>query len=510
MTKRLVNPVMISLILILLSCKGEAQKGPESIRPEQIRKPAAAGTFYPGNKEELSHMIAALLNRAETQSIQGNAIGIWAPHAGYVYSGQIAANAFGQVKDLKPDVIVLIGCSHTTWFEGASIGPWLAYETPLGDVPVDQPLVSAIRQSCDLIHSRTDVHLKEHSLEVQCPFIQTVFPGVPIVPIILGQTDAGEFNRIVFAVAKAVKNRKVLLVASSDMSHYPDYQDAIQADHMMIEAVSTFDPDALRRANAEVMNKRLPNQQCTLCGLDAVIAVMKISKALGANQTAILPYANSGDVSGDRSRVVGYGAAVFYQKGEDMHSGKNSLEDIPFTKEEIDQLFQVARESILSALKGERQPTWHIDSPHLNLKRGVFVTLTNKGMLRGCIGHFGQDLPIWQIAQQMAIAAATEDYRFAYNPVTIKEMVQIDIKISILSDLVKVDSYKDIEVGKHGVWVKMGGRSGTYLPEVATEQGWNRTQMLESLCAEKTGIPRDAYKGDAELYIYTSQILKEQ
>ena len=186
------------------------------------------------------------------------------------------------------------------------------------------------------------------------------------------------------------------------------------------------------------------------------------------------------------------------------------MEDIPFTKEEIDQLFQVARESILSALKGERQPTWHIDSPHLNLKRGVFVTLTNKGMLRGCIGHFGQDLPIWQIAQQMAIAAATEDYRFAYNPVTIKEMVQIDIKISILSDLVKVDSYKDIEVGKHGVWVKMGGRSGTYLPEVATEQGWNRTQMLESLCAEKTGIPRDAYKGDAELYIYTSQILKEQ
>jgi AmmeMemoRadiSam system protein A len=183
------------------------------------------------------------------------------------------------------------------------------------------------------------------------------------------------------------------------------------------------------------------------------------------------------------------------------------FEDIPFSKEEKEKLFQIATESIESALQKKSPPQFEVDEANLLLKRGVFVTLTNRGRLRGCIGHFGADYPIYVIVSRMAMAASTEDYRFHMNPITLEEMPEIEIKISILSDMKKIDSIDEIEVGKHGIWIKQGMRGGTYLPEVATEMKWNKTEFLEHCCVEKAGLPRDAWKKDAEVYIYSSQIL---
>ena len=184
--------------------------------------------------------------------------------------------------------------------------------------------------------------------------------------------------------------------------------------------------------------------------------------------------------------------------------------DIAFSADEKAKLFRIARETVLAALKGERMPEFTVSEPNLLVKRGVFVTLTNHERLRGCIGHFGADFPLYQIVAEMARAAAVEDYRFAGDPVTVEEMKDVTIKISVLSEMEKIRSVDQIEVGKHGIYVRQGNRGGTYLPEVAVDMGWDRTEFLEHCCLEKAGLPADAWKKGAEIYIYSSQVLSEE
>jgi AmmeMemoRadiSam system protein A len=349
-------------------------------------------------------------------------------------------------------------------------------------------------------------------VEVQVPFIQTVLPGVPIVPVVIGgDLPYGDCKEIARAMARAIGDRKVLIVASSDMSHYPSYQDAYDVDLRLLDKVADFDVRGVSNYNAVTLRRNIPGLDCAMCGTSALVTVMLTAQELTAKRARVLPYVNSGDVSGERHRVVGYGAAVFFRDENTMSRGGNDmLEDIPFTDEERKTLFEIARKSIVCALKREPVPAFTPSEDRLNLKRGVFVTLTNRGRLRGCIGHFEPDFPLWQIVSQMAVAAATQDYRFAYDPVTLPEMDDIDIKISVLSELKKIDSFEEIEVGKYGIWIQKGGRGGTYLPEVATELGWDRTEFLEHCCMEKAGLPKDAWKKDADVFIYSSQILNER
>jgi len=185
-------------------------------------------------------------------------------------------------------------------------------------------------------------------------------------------------------------------------------------------------------------------------------------------------------------------------------------DEIQLTAVEVRRLFEIARMAIEEALLEKNPSNLEVQESALCLDRAVFVTLTNAGFLRGCIGTFSADQPLWAAVREMAAAAATQDYRFASNPITVEEFSHIDIKISILSERRRVNDIQEIEVGRHGVWVEMHGRGGTYLPEVAVEQGWNRVQLLEHLCAEKSGLSRDAYKKGAKIYIYTSQIFSEK
>jgi len=478
----------------------------------QVRQAARAGQFYPGSPSDLRQMIDGFLQKAEDIDVGGDIIGMLVPHAGYEFSGQVAANAYRLIRGRRYDVVVIIGPSHYVGLEGASIGDWTAYSTPLGEASVDVPLVRRLKESSSLISMVPDAHRYEHSVEVQIPFIQTVLPGVPIVPIVIqGDIDYGKSEKIAKAIVKAAGDKNVLLVASSDMSHFPTYQDAYDVDLRMLDAVGTFDPKEILRLNYYLMQKGIQNLECVLCGPGALITVMTAAKELDARKVQILPYANSGDVSGERHRVVGYGSAVFYTKSKKTSRGGNGMMDeVAFSKEEKEKLFSIARKSISSALQKEPIPTFSPTESNLQLKRGVFVTLENKGQLRGCIGHFLADYPLYRIVSEMAVAAATQDYRFMYNPVTPGEMDDINIKISILSALKKVDSIDEIEVGKHGIWIRQDNRSGTYLPEVATELGWNKIEFLEHCCVEKAGLPRDAWKKGADIYIYSSTILNEK
>jgi AmmeMemoRadiSam system protein A len=382
----------------------------------------------------------------------------------------------------------------------------------LGAIPVDRKLVQALDLASEEIDITPGLDQGEHSIEVQFPFLRFALPGVPVVPMVIGSLSLEKCEHIAQAIAQVVQNKSVLLVASSDMSHYPSYESACKADKEVLSAVAGLDTKKIFSLERDLPNRGIPNLECALCGASAVVTVIRAVQHLGGNKVQVLPYANSGDITGERDRVVGYGAAVFYheQVGRSNNKGGSTVEEIAFTEEEKKKLFQIARAHIQAALSGERPPEFHVTEPNLLLKRGVFVTLTNHGRLRGCIGHFEPDLPLYEIVAQMAVMSATEDARFFHDPITKEELDDIDIKISILSPLKKIDSIDEIEIGKHGIWVRWGRQSGTYLPEVAVEMGWNREEFLEHCCVEKAGLPRDAWKKGAEIYIYSSQVLKEK
>lgn len=491
---------LILLILIHFYGTGYAQN---------IRPATKAGQFYPANPIELREQVQTFIRNTFQHSIQGHIKAIWVPHAGYVFSGQVAGSAYAYLQNCEYDAIILIGPSHYMPLQGAAIGNWDAFSTPLGLISVDHVLSEKLLTTSSLVKCIPGAHKLEHSLEVQLPFIQTVLPHTPILPIVVGDLSLKQSRQLASDIVRICEGRNILLVASSDMSHYPQYKDAVRVDGQIIEAVEKMDSKLVNQLNQSLMRKRIPGLQCVMCGQAALVTVMMASKAMDAKISKVLPYLNSGDISGERSRVVGYGAALFIAEEYKMQE-KKSVEDIDLSKEEIQRLFQIAREGIHAALAKKTIPEIDDLPENLQLKRGIFVTLTNQGRLRGCIGNFSPYASLAKMVQELAMASATQDYRFAYHPVTLDEMDKIDIKISILSELKKVNSAHEVEVGKHGIWIKQGGRSGTYLPEVATEMNWNREEFLSHCAAEKAGLSPDAWKEDAEIYVYTSQILNEK
>lgn len=471
-----------------------------------VREPAVAGTFYSADSARLAATVTGFLHAASIVNMPGEIRAILAPHAGYVYSGAVAAEAYRAVLDCGQhfDAVLVIAPSHRHPLKGVSVAPYAAYHTPLGSVAVHRALSEAIVRRCDAATAVKAAHVREHAVEVQLPFIQTVLPGVPIVALTVGQVTETAHRALVNDIIAAIGSRNVLIVASSDLSHFPCSRDAVKIDGAVMHAVGRFDMIALERLHRLIGFEDVPGLSCALCGWPALKLVMALSKRLHAAEAKVLMYAHSGDVTGDLKRVVGYGSAVFYQPKEERR-----VEEMQLTKQEKKRLFEIGRSAMQSALEMKSLPEFEVKEPALNAKCGVFVTLTNEGFLRGCIGTFSEGQPLWQAVRDMAVAAATQDYRFAANPVTLDELAHIDVKISILSQRRLIKQIDEIQVGLHGVWVEMHGRSGTYLPEVAVEQGWNRIQLLEHLCAEKSGLPRDAYKKGAKIYIYTSQILSE-
>ncbi len=473
-----------------------------------------AGQFYPEDPRKLQDQVNAYLNRAFLKTIQGNITAIWVPHAGYVFSGQIAGNAYAYLQNRFYDAILVLGPSHYFSIRNAAVSNCDVFATPLGEISVDRQLSDLLVKSSDLIDIIPLAHQQEHAIEVQLPFIQTVLPDIPIVPIVVGQLSYRQSKALAHDIEKACKGKNVLLIASSDMSHYPAYHDAVRVDWQVLKAVECFDARSVYELNHSLMKEGVPGLQCVMCGPAALVTVMLAAKAMQAKVVQMLPYANSGDVSGERNRVVGYGSALFVSKESIMQNqhlqNQPQSEDIQFSKNERIRMFQIVHESIRAALEKKPLPETDDISSNLNLKRGVFVTLANKGRLRGCIGNFSPYAPLIKMIQDLAVASATQDYRFSYNPVTLKELTDIDIKISILSELQKVDSAEDVIVGKHGIWVKQGNRSGTFLPEVATEMHWNREEFLTHCCADKAGLSPDAWKDEADIYVYTSQILDEK
>jgi hypothetical protein len=260
-----------------------------------------AGTWYPGHPATLRSAIDQYFGRV-SDMVTGDITALVAPHAGLMYSGPVAAHAYRQLEGRSYDVIVLVGPSHHVGFEGVAIVARGVFETPLGDIDISPDDADMIIASCPVVAEVPAAHRREHSLEMQLPFLQRVLPGVPIVPLVMGHQSRATIASLADGLASALASRRALLVASSDLSHYHDSSRAAMLDRVIVEAVDRFDPEAVERALA-----RDPGHAC---GGGPIVSVMRAARALGAADARVLCYADSGAVSGDASAVVGYCAAV--------------------------------------------------------------------------------------------------------------------------------------------------------------------------------------------------------
>jgi AmmeMemoRadiSam system protein B/AmmeMemoRadiSam system protein A len=484
--------------------------------PGDIHACQGAGTWFPGDPEELATMVDSYLAEAEKDAakIEGEPIALIVPHAGYIYSGWVAAHAYRQVEGLDYDTVVIIGDTHTGG-GAAPISVWArgAYETPLGAVSVDEEVAAALLSADSRILFDRAGHESEHPVENQLPFLQRTLDGdFKVVPIVL-HDDSLEIAEVLSqALVKALTDRKALIVASTDLSHWLAYDDARASDAAMLAAVETMAPQALLDADREWMGKGIPDLATTMCSKGSVMTAMLAAPQLGANQVTVLQCANSGDVPvGERDRVVGYGAVMFW-RGEPASLVMPTplgpvTEAVPLTAEDKEELLAMARQTIAHFLGTGAFPHFTVTQPDLLQGRGAFVTLKKHGELRGCIGHLIGDRPLYLVVQNVAVSAAIGDQRFP--PVTGEELSDLEIEVSVLSPLQQVESVDQIQVGLHGVIIRRGLQQAVYLPQVAPEQGWSREEMLENLSL-KAGLSRDAWeKEGTRFYVFTAEVFGE-
>jgi len=494
---------MFNLILFSNSCN--SQDTPKS----GDRAPAVAGQFYPADSSRLSSTLKDLF-AAATPRTADNVFAIICPHAGYVYSGIVAASSFNQLDpDKEYETIFVIGASHRFAFDGASVYNKGNFITPLGTVIVDTALATKIVNSDKVFQCNPEYHNPDHCIEVQLPFLQYhMKKKFKIVPILVGTRDLALCKKIA-AGLKPYLNDKNLFVLSTDFSHYPSYKNAVAADKITADAITTNDPMKLIKAINANFDKNIPNLETSLCGFDAVISFLYMTENIKGVTIKEINYKNSGDALKDStsSSVVGYWSLAF------STDGKTKLvdDDVEFTltAKDKDDLLKIARNTLDTYIKEKKKPAIDTSGFSETIKQncGAFVTLKIDEQLRGCIGRFMPDEPLYQIVQDMAVSSSTEDRRF--SPVTKEELDSITIEISVLSPLKKITTSDEIVLGKHGIYMTKGGFSGTFLPQVATETGWTKEEFLGHCARDKAGIGWDGWE-KADLYIYTAIVFDEK
>ena len=460
-------------------------------REPVVRPATQANRFYTGDAQELENEVDSLLKRHSGSKVYDNLAALVVPHAGYYFSGNVAASAYMAI-DAKKQYkrIFLLGPSHHEWLDGASVNTEADYyATPLGNVKVDHETAINLTKADSVFFYRRSAHSQEHCLEVQLPFLQRRLGDVPpIVPIIISANDYNKLKRMA-DVLKPYFTDENLFVISSDFSHYPSYDDAYEVDAKTGRAIETGDVEefvATINANADSGKRNLAT---SACGEFAIVTLMLMMD--GQYDVKHLMYQNSGDIDNhDHSRVVGYHSFAILRQ-----------EQSGFSLSTVDkqQLKQIALQSIKDQLAGRPIAQPIIRSSILNSKCGAFVSLHKHGRLRGCIGHFGEDYPLHEIVARMARAAAFEDPRFM--PVTSDELADIDIEISVLTPMRRIQSIDEFQLHRHGIYIKKGYRSGTFLPQVADEVNWTKEEFLGHCAQDKAGIGWDGWR-DAELYVY--------
>ncbi len=469
--------------------------------PQNVRQAAVAGGFYPADPKTLSAMIDDMLAHASPPQINDPILAMVAPHAGYQFSGPVAAFTYAALKGRKFSRVVVIAPSHFEAFDFTSVYEGDAYATPLGLVPVDKVFAKQLVGMSSSIKFSSRGHTPtpagpEHALEVQLPWLQRVLGDFQLVPIVMGDQSYESSRALGVALAKLIQGSDTLIVASSDLSHYHPYDDAVKIDHKTLNALQAWDYLS--------MSRNFETRIWEACGGAPIVAAMIAAERMGANQALVLKYANSGDTTGDHSRVVGYSADVFVK----THSAKTVEPQFSLDGHEKNELLALARKSVEYAVREKKayEPTASA-SEVLNQERGAFVTLRKSGELRGCIGYTSAAEPLYMTVRDTATLAALRDSRFL--PVSASELPQLEYEISVLSPLRRVLDIRQIKVGQHGLLMKNGAYEGLLLPQVPVEEKWDRREFLDETCA-KAGMRSGCWKDEnTDIFMFTALVFAE-
>lgn len=492
---------VLSLLLcvLLLSGTGWPQNRPGD------RRPAVSGQFYPSQKDELESTLRALFSKAVPHKDLRNVLAIISPHAGYQYSGEVAASGFNQIDPAKEyEHIFILGPSHHVGFEGAAIYDKGNFLTPLGAVRVGRDLARELKRKQNVFVDRDDAHADEHSIEVQLPFLQYIMKReFRIVPVVIGASTPETCAKIADAL-RPYFNPKNLFVISTDFSHYPSYNDALEVDRVTAQAVLSNSVGILRRTIDSTAERGIRNLATSMCGWSCVLTLLYMTQGNPLISMDVIQYKNSGDSeAGGKARVVGYCAIAVTQKARDAKTG--------FRLQEKDkrELLRIARTAMERYIRTQQVPaldTTEISSS-LRAHCGAFVTLEKRNTLRGCIGRMDPGEALYSVVQRMAIAAACEDHRFPH--VDSEELEDLDIEISVVTPMQRITSLDEIDLGRHGIYIRKGDRSGTFLPQVARETGWSKEEFVGHCARDKAGIGWNGWR-DAELFVFEALVFSEK
>ncbi|MGA3373627.1 MAG: AmmeMemoRadiSam system protein B [Terracidiphilus sp.] len=471
----------------------------------KVRQAAVAGSFYPADPKVLSDIIDSLLAQVSGPPITDPILAVVAPHAGYEYSGPVAAYTFAALKGRKYSRVVIIAPSHHVAFNYSSVYEGDAYATPLGNVQVDKAFARQLVKMDSSIRLSSEGHDPtpaggEHSVEVELPWLQKVLGKFEIVPIVMGDQSYESSRALGVALTKLIKSESnpgdTLVLASSDLSHFHTYDDAVKIDHKTLDALQAWDYFS--------MSRNFESRVWEACGGAPIVAAMIYAERMGANQARVLKYANSGDVINDRSRVVGYSADVFVK----APAGKAAVTPFSLTVEEKKELLALARKSVEYVVgKNELYEPPASTSAILNQERGAFVTLTVSGELRGCIGYTSAIKPLYMTVRDTATHAALHDPRF--RPVASAELPTLEYEVSVLSPLRRVLDIQQIKVGEHGLLMKNGDSEGLLLPQVPVELKWDRQTFLEQTC-RKAQMSSSCWKDEGtDIFSFTAVVFNE-
>lgn len=514
--------IVLSIPLVLLA----------QTEPKDVWEPQVAGRFYPGNETALRDQISGFFKTIPKLFLNGRPVALISPHAGYQYSGQVAAYGYNALKDTNFTRVVILSPNHFRSgkrFRGASILKIKNFKTPLGIIPVDQEAcnqlldysknmpVDSPQKVSPLFGAYEGAYQGEHSLETQLPFLQMSLRSFQLVPIMIGILIDDDFDRIAEAI-RPLLDEKTLLVVSSDFTHYGEGYNYVPFRRDVEKNITALDHGAFEKIRARDFQGLKQYRKETGINACGIMPILLLLKLLPDNVSGeILNYDTSGHQNNNYSYSVSY-ASILFTKPEETKSGlimpkeeMRNTEQLFLTTEEKSVLLSLARNTLETFIKTGNLPKLdRINSqltPKLKEKYGVFVTLKKYGELRGCIGHLLPKAPLFQGVVENIIHSSSHDGRF--NPVEAKEVSDITIEISVLSKPKRIPESDKFNVGKEGILIRKGPFSAVFLPQVAVEQGWNRAETLCHLC-QKAGLSRDAWKEkDMEFYVFTADVFRE-
>ncbi|MDR3441186.1 AmmeMemoRadiSam system protein B [Telmatospirillum sp.] len=428
-----------------------------------IRNAAVAGLFYPAEAQVLTRDILHFLEEVPPGR-HAAPKAIIAPHAGYVYSGPIAASVYARLRPVAGEIsrVALFGPSHRVAFPGLAVPSVEAFETPLGRIPLDRPAIARLLQQPE-VNVIDAAHAQEHSLEVHLPFLQTILHRFTLIPVVVGHAS---IEQVADAIGDVWGDGETLIVVSSDLSHYHDYDTARDMDSRTADAIERLDPESLEQDQA--------------CGRGPIAGLLRQAKLHGL-QAETVDLRNSGDTAGPRDKVVGYGAWAFTTAGAVLsRSGEGSVETV--LRRHASLLLGLARQAIAAGLRGDPPPAPSKLPPALDGPGASFVTLKTHGALRGCIGSPVAWRRLADDISNNAVKAAFEDPRFP--PLTASEWAALDISLSILTPpqpmqfADQVDLLRQLRPREDGLIIEDAGHRALFLPSV-----WEQLPDPESFLA---------------------------